>query len=148
MKKMLMASVLALAALAALPDRSHAWGRDPYNRHGFDLLNGWAFRNLTWIHSQGPLFNYGPYYLPGHVTMHIPQPYHGSYAPADPNLWNSGFGVYGSVLPAPAAGYAPHATPTYGPPQPYISSAPQVQPGPQVVPVDSRGMNPVRVVGR
>jgi hypothetical protein len=148
MRKLLMAGVLALAALAALPDRSHAWGRDPYNHHGYQWLFSYAFRKHTWIHANGPLFNYGPYYLPGHVTMHIPQPIHGSYSPADPNLWNSGFGVQGSVLPAPAAGYAPHATPTYGPPQPYISSAPPVQPGPQVVPVDSRGMNPVRVVGR
>jgi len=140
MRKVILAGVVALAALAALPERSHAWGKDPYNRHGFDWLNGWAYRNLTWIHAQGPLFNYGPYYLPGHVTMHMPQPIHGSYSPADPNLWNNGFGVYGSVLPAPAAGYAPHATPSFAPPQPYISTAPPVYSGPTVVPTGYNGL--------
>ena len=32
--------------------------------------------------------------------------------------------MYGSSLPAPAAGYAPHAVPPVGgPPQPYVSQA-------------------------
>ena len=129
MRKVLLAGVLAVAALAALRDRSHAWGRDPYNAHGFGWLGQFAFNEKPWIHMQGPLFNYGPYYLPGHQTMHIPQPYHGSYTPADPNLWNNGFGAYGSSLPAPAAGYAPHAVPPIGgPPQPYISAAPPAAP--------------------
>ena len=58
--------------------------------------------------------------------MHIPRPWHGAYTPADPNLWNNGPGVYGSMLPAPAAGYAPHAVPPVGGlPRPYISAAPQ-----------------------
>src|SRR5215210_9216717 len=38
MRKVLLAGVLAAAALAALPDRSHGWGRDPYNRHGYRWL--------------------------------------------------------------------------------------------------------------
>ena len=77
--------------------------------------------------------------------MHIPAPYHGAYSPADPNLWNQGAGVYGSSLPAPAAGYAPHAVPPFGgPPQPYISAAPQY-PTPNVTPA---GYYPGWVTGR
>jgi hypothetical protein len=137
MRQFLLAGVLAAAAAAALPDRSHAWGNDPYNAHGFGWLGQLAFNTKTWIHMDGPLFNYGPYYLPGHQNLHIPYPYHGAYTPADPNLWNGGFGVYGSSLPAPAAGYAPHAVPPIGgPPQPYVSQAPTYYPQQQyIVPV-------------
>ena len=126
MRKVLLAGAAAVALLTALPDRSHAWGQDPYNAHGFGWLGQLAFNHFTWIHQDGPLFSYGPYYGPGYVNMHIPRPWHGSYTPADPNLWNNGPGVYGSILPAPAAGYAPQAVPPVGGlPRPYISAAPQ-----------------------
>jgi hypothetical protein len=140
MRKFLLAGLLALAATSALPERSHAWGRDPYNSHGLGWLGSLAYRTGAWLHQDGPLFNYGPYNLPGHVTMHIPQPYHGSYNPADPNLWNRGFGNYGSVLPAPAAGYPPHAVPNLGPPAPYISAAPAY--GPFIRPASYDGVSP------
>jgi hypothetical protein len=139
MRKVLLAGVLAVAALAALPDRSHAWGNDPYSSHSYGWFRGMAFNKMSWIHSQGPLYSYGPYYGPGYVNMHIPLPYHGSYSPADPNLWNGGYGVYGSALPAPAAGYAPNAVPSYGPAA--------VAPGPRIVPANYNP-NPVRVIGR
>lgn len=126
MRKVLLAGAAAVALLAGLPDRSHAWGRDRYNAHGFNWLYQFAFTKCPWIHQDGPLFSYGPYYTPGYVNMHVPPPYHGSYTPADPNLWNNGPGVYGSMLPAPAAGYAPTAVPPVGGlPRPYISNAPQ-----------------------
>ena len=101
-----------------------------------------AFNKMSWIHSQGPLYSYGPYYGPGYVNMHIPLPYYGSYSPADPNLWNGGYGVYGSALPAPAAGYAPNAVPGYGP-----QSNSGAAPGPRIVPANYNP-NPVRVIGR
>jgi hypothetical protein len=135
MRKVLLAGVAAVALLTALPERSHAWGQDPYQGHGFRWLEQLAFNQCSWIHNQGPLFNYGPYFGPGHVCMHIPRPWHGSYTPADPNLWNSGAGIYGSALPAPAAGYAPQAVPPVGGlPRPYISAAPGYY-APPVVPV-------------
>jgi hypothetical protein len=148
MRKVVLAGVLAVAALAALPERSHAWGKDRYSSHGYCWGYSLAFRNMQWIH-QAPLYSYGPYYGPGYVNMHIPKPYHGSYTPADPNLWNGGFGVYGSALPAPAAGYAPHATPTI-PAQPYISQAP-VAPGylsQRVVNAAHESVYPAWVTGR
>jgi hypothetical protein len=149
MRKVLLAGTAAVALLAALPDRSHAWGQDPYNAHGFGWLGQFAFNKFTWIHQDGPLFSYGPYYGPGYVNMHIPKPLHGSYTPADPNLWNNGPGVYGSMLPAPAAGYAPHAVPPVGGlPRPYISAAPQYAPQyyyPNVVPA---GYYPGWMTGR
>jgi len=126
MRKVLLAGAAAVALLIALPDRSHAWGQDPYNSHGLNWLGQFAFNKWPQLHMDGPLFSYGPYYGPGYVTMHIPKPWHGSYTPADPNLWNGGPGVYGSMLPAPAAGYAPQAVPPVGGlPRPYISAAPQ-----------------------
>lgn len=129
MRKVVLAGAAAVALLAALPDRSHAWGQDPYNAHGFPWLQQFAFNKCPWIHQDGPLFSYGPYYGPGYVTMHIPKPWHGSYTPADTNLWNSGVGIYGSMLPAPAAGYAPQAVPPIGGlPRPYISAAPAYYP--------------------
>jgi hypothetical protein len=149
MRKVLLAGTAAVALLAALPDRSHAWGQDPYNAHGFGWLGQFAFNKAPWIHQDGPLFSYGPYYGPGYVNMHIPKPWHGSYTPADPNLWNQGPGVYGSMLPAPAAGYAPHAVPPVGGlPRPYISAAPQYAPQyyyPNVVPA---GYYPGWMTGR
>ena len=84
MRKFLLAIVLALAALAVLPDRSHAWGRDNYSAHGFGWLGSLAFRHKQWIHQDGPLYNYGPYNGgQGYVDMHIPRPWHGMYTPAD-----------------------------------------------------------------
>jgi hypothetical protein len=107
MKKAILAGVLALAAMTALPERSHAWGKDPYNAHGYGWLGSWAFRSHSWIHMNGPLFNYGPYNTGGLVVMHIPQPYHGSYTPADPTLWNRSYQPYPAYNvpgPAPAMG--------------------------------------------
>src|SRR5262245_57944673 len=90
MRKVLLAGILAAAALAALPEQSHAWGwnNDPYSAHGFGWFRSMAFNKMSWIHHNGPLYSYGPYYGPGYVNMHIPLPMHGSYNPADPNLWN------------------------------------------------------------
>src|SRR5262249_21466887 len=140
MRKVLLAGVAALAALAAVPERSHAWGKDPYNGHGYDWFNGMAFRKMLWIHSNGPLFNYGPYYLPGHVTMHIPQPYHGPYTPADPNLWNNGFGVYGSVVPAPSAGSVTQQTASHGPPHAKLPAGPPRAPDAAAAPGGANGL--------
>jgi hypothetical protein len=148
MRKVLLAGVLAAAALAALPERSHAWGRDPYNGHGMTWLEQFTYRTGAWIHHDGPLYSYGPYNLPGYVNMHIPQPHHGAYSPADPNLWNGGYGNYRSVLPAPAAGYPPHAVPSLGPPQPYISGVQPMSPGERVVPVSYDGVSPRWMLNR
>ena len=93
MKKILLAGILAAVALAILPERSLAGNRDP-NSYGYGWLGGLAFRTKPWIHQNGPLFNYGPYNTQGLVTMHIPQPYHGTYMPADQTLWNrTNFGI-------------------------------------------------------
>jgi hypothetical protein len=110
MRKILLAGVLAALAMVALPDRSFAWGKSPYNSHGYGWLGSMAFRWHSWIHMDGPLYNYGPYNTPGLVVMHIPQPYHGSYTPADPTLWNRGYAPYG-----PVAGYPAYGVPGYLP---------------------------------
>jgi hypothetical protein len=111
MKRFLLAGILAALALVALPDQSHAWGRNPYNSHGYGWLGSLAFRTKPGIFYDGPLFNYGPYNTQGHVIMHIPQPYHGSYTPADPTLWNRGYAPY-----APYPGY-PNGVPATQPPR-------------------------------
>jgi hypothetical protein len=114
-----LAGLLAAAAVPALPDRAEAHGRTPYNSHGLGWLGSFAYRRMAWIHMNGPLFSYGPYNTPGYLVMHIPQAYHGSYSPADLNLWNMGYGTRGPNVPAPAAGYAPDAVPSDIPPQPF-----------------------------
>ena len=120
MRKFLLANVLALAALAVLPDTSHAWGRDNYSAHGFGWLGSLAFRHKQWIHQDGPLYNYGPYNGgQGYVDMHIPRPWHGMYTPADPTLWNRGSAI-------PGAGNAP-AAPQSAPPPTNHSAAPTIQ---------------------
>jgi len=125
MKKILLAGVLAAMALAILPERSLAGNRDP-NTYGYGWLGGLAFRTKPRIHQGGPLFNYGPYNTQGLVTMHIPQPYHGTYTPADQGLWNrTNFRV------PQYPGYGPNQ---YGPGMGY-PQYPQYQ---QPVPVDPR----------
>jgi hypothetical protein len=106
MRKFFLAGLLAAASLAILPERSNAWGKDPYWNSGFGTLGSMAFNHMRWIHSQGPLYNYGPYNGPGHVQMHIPKPYHGTYQPADPSLWGQGGYGYGNGYGA-APQYAP-----------------------------------------
>ena len=64
-----------------------------------------------------PLFNYGPYNTQGLVTMHIPQPYHGTYMPADQSLWNRASATARCPL---QQRYPPHAVPIPAGPQPYI----------------------------
>jgi hypothetical protein len=49
--------------------------------------------------------------------MHIPQPYHGSYTPADPTLWNRYYAPpYGGMYSGyPAYGAVPGAMPAAPP---------------------------------
>jgi hypothetical protein len=94
MNKLFLAGVLAALALVLLPDRSHAGGRNPYDAHGMHWLHALAYKTKPGIFYDGPLYNYGPYNTQGHVIMHIPQPYHGWYVPADPTLWNRGYTPY------------------------------------------------------
>lgn len=108
MKRFILAGLLALLAIPVLPEYSFAWGKDPYNSHGMSWLGSWSLRRKMWIHNDGPLFSYGPYNTPGYVNMHIPQPYHGSYTPADPTLWNRTYGMpYGPYGAYPGYGAAP-----------------------------------------
>jgi hypothetical protein len=110
MKRIILAGLLAVLAIPVLPERSFAWGKDPYNSYGMTWLESWALRRKMWIHNDGPLFSYGPYNTPGYVNMHIPQPYHGSYTPADPTLWNRYYAPqYGPYGGYPAYGAAPAA---------------------------------------
>ena len=151
MRKFLLANVLALAALAVLPDTSHAWGRDNYSAHGYGWLGSLAFRHMQWIHQDGPLYNYGPYNGQGTVDMHIPKPWHGSYTPADPTLWNRGasapvgYAPAGYMPAAPAAGYAPTAYPTI-PPQHIAAKPIGLAPRPIVQPVGYSTSNPYTAV--
>mgnify|MGYP007071089414 CR=1 FL=1 len=136
MKKLLLGSLLALSVFALLPERSFAWGTsNPYSQHGYGFLGSLAMNHMTWIHSDGPLFNYGPYYGQGHVNMHIPQPRHGSYYPADMSLYGaaySGYSGYGAGYGAPPQGYAggqptnmpAAATPSTIPPAAAVPTAP------------------------
>ncbi len=111
MRKVLLAGVLTLAAVTALPERSHAWGRDAYNSHGYGWLGSFAFRKKAWIHQIGPLYNYGPYDVPGNVTHNFAVPWHGVYIPADPNIgYTTGYGAH------PGYGAPAHAAPAYAPP--------------------------------
>ena len=125
MRKILLATVLAAAALAILPERSLAGNRDP-NNYGYGWLGALAYRTKPRIH-QAPLFNYGPYNTQGLVTMHIPQPYHGTYTPADQSLWNrTNYGIpqnqgYGPYQYGQGMGY---------PQYPQYQQYQQYQPGP------------------
>jgi hypothetical protein len=101
MKKLLLAGLLAALALTALPNQSMAGNRNPYKNYGMGWLGSLAIRTRPGIFYEGPLFNYGPYNTQGLVVMHIPQPYHGSYTPADPTLWNRGY------MPNPQYGATP-----------------------------------------
>lgn len=117
MMKLFLAGLLALAGLAVLPEVGRASGNEPYSSHGYGWLQGKVFRHMQWIHSNGPLYNYGPYMGgPGYTNMHIPEPYHGSYMPAN-------YGLYG-----PGAGAAGYGYPGYAAPQPQGYPQPQVMP--------------------
>lgn len=133
MRKVLLAGALALAGLTALPERSHAWGRDAYNSHGFTWLQSFAFRKMQWIHQTGPLYNYGPYDGPGHQATDVKIPWHGVYIPADPNIGAYGSG-YGGGYAAPGYAPAPTSAPPPGQPQPATLHGRQaVQPTPQQI---------------
>ena len=114
MKKLLLAGLLAALALVALPNQSFAGNRNPYSLHGMGWLGSLAYRTKPGIFYDGPLYNYGPYNTQGLVVMHIPQPYHGSYTPADPTLWNRGYmpnpqyGVPGAYYYGTGPGYIPY----------------------------------------
>ena len=134
MRKVLLAGALALAAVTALPDRSHAWGRDAYNSHGYGWLGSFAFRKMQWIHSMGPLYNYGPYNVPGNVTHSMSIPWHGVYIPADPNIG------YTTGYAAPGYAGAAYGAPAYAPPA-HAPHAMQAMP-PRVVPAGYQQMYP------
>jgi hypothetical protein len=130
MRKLLFMGVIAAAALCLIPDQSHAQGLGFGYHYGtrsthYTFLGRLATHHMMWIHQDGPLYNYGPYHGPGHVTMHIPKPWHGAYVPGDYTLWNSGGGGY--------AGYAGYGYSGAGaiPPQ-QVPAA--VTPPPAVIP--------------
>jgi hypothetical protein len=133
MRKILLAGALALAAVSALPERSFAWGRDAYNSHGYGWLGSFAFRKMQWIHSNGPLYNYGPYGGPGHVTHDVKIPWHGVYIPADPNIGHS-YGYSAGPAYAPGYGAPAHAAPPAHVAPPVPGHAPHPAPPARVVP--------------
>lgn len=133
MRKLLLIAVVALAAVALVPERSQAQGfgfgpgRAPY---GF--LGRLATSHMMWIHSDGPLYNYGPYHVPGHVTMHIPKPYFGTYTPGDYTLWGAGGNAYQGY------GYQGYAPQGYGYGYPAAGGPQTIAPPPAVgVPMTS-----------
>lgn len=149
MKRLFLAGLLAMAGLAVLPESGMAQANHPYSDHGFGWLKAKAFRHMLWIHSDGPLYNYGPY-IPGqqgYTTMHIPQPYHGSYIPANTALYNGGAG-YGV-----AGGFGQPAAPAYYQPQPLVANPAPAHPAPaaqevavpQAAPARSRLFDRARV---
>lgn len=151
MKRLFLAGLLAMASLAVLPESGMAQANHPYSDHGYGWFGGKVFRHMLWIHSDGPLYNYGPY-IPGqqgYTTMHIPQPYHGSYIPANTSLYNGGAG-YGSYA---NFGNVPVAPQQYATQQPQpVAVAPEA-PSPaqqlgvaQPAPVRSRLFDRSRVV--
>lgn len=126
MRQLLFMGAIAAAALFLMPDRSQAQGLGFGYGYGqrtapYGFLGRLATHHMQWIHQDGPLYNYGPYYTPGHVTMHIPKPYHGAYVPADYTLWNNGYGHYGygygygAGYPAQAQAYPQTAPPAAAP---------------------------------
>ncbi len=125
MKRLFLASLLAVAGLAVVPEAARASDNHPYSAHGYGWLSAKVFNHMQWIHSSGPLYNYGPYMPgPGYTTMHIPEPYHGSYVPANYGLYGPGAGYpYQQGQGAPAAGQ-PQQMPQYQPQPAY----PQAQP--------------------
>lgn len=124
MKRLFLAGLLAVAGLAGLPAAATASDNHPYSAHGFGWFNAKVFNHMQWIHSNGPLYNYGPYIPgPGYTTMHIPEPYHGSYVPANYGLYGPGAGYpYQQGQGAPAAAQQPQY------------AQPQNQPAPQAIP--------------
>lgn len=146
MRKLLFVGVVAATALCLMPERSQAQGPG-FGPGGppYGFLGRLATRHMMWIHSDGPLFNYGPYHLPGHVHMHIPKPYYGTYTPGDYTLWNSGgygggYGYQPQGYPAYGAGYpapmvAPQTAPPVAPPVPVAPVAPVPPPPKKPAPV-------------
>ncbi|WP_157369629.1 hypothetical protein [Zavarzinella formosa] len=119
MMRLFLAGLLAMAGLAVLPERGMAQSNHPYTEHGYGWFGAKVFRSMAWIHSDGPLYNYGPYIPgPGYTNMHIPQPYFGSYVPANYGLYNS-WPNFGNPAPAPAMQTAqPPVAPTATVPAP------------------------------
>ena len=102
MKRLFALGALAAAGLLSSASPARAWDNPAWGNYGYGPLGAFAMRCGGWIHFHGPLYNYGPYCLtdPGYVQMHIPKPYHGQVAVADPVLWSFPYGNY-----QPAYGY-------------------------------------------
>lgn len=139
MKKLFLASTIAVALLAVAP-QSKISANPPQACGPNSWLACKALRVCPHIHSHGPLYNYGPYYGgPGYQTMSVGGP-HSGYVPAYPSAYYYGAGAgygypsqYGYAKPGMAYPPAPVAPPTYVP----------VAPAP-IAPVSSTTYSPVR----
>jgi len=139
MKRLFLAGLLAVAGLAGLPAAATAADNHPYSAHGFGWFHAKVFNQMPWIHSNGPLYNYGPYIPgPGYTTMHIPEPYHGSYVPANYGLYGPGAGYpYQQGQGAPAAGQQQQPQLQQQSQQPQSQQMPQAMPQSQAIPMSS-----------
>lgn len=147
MNRLLGLIALPFALLITTPNRSNAdWG-SPQCCHAYTWFQCRALHCWGWLHTDGPLYNYGPYDTsgPGYLPMFVPNPWCGSYIPAYPSSYyfnggNAGYGgsagnapMPGGNMPGcaavpsqPAAGLAASTTPASRP-------APAVSPFQQVL---------------
>ena len=118
MKKLYLASALAVALLAFGPLGSEVFANPPQACGPYGWLACKALRVAPHIHSHGPLYNHGPYYGgPGYQNMYVSS-LHGGYVPAYPTNYYYGAGAgygyppqYGYANPGMAYPSAPVAAP-------------------------------------
>ena len=133
MKKLFLASALAISLLAMLPADSHAFWNSPQSSQGLPWLQGRALNFLSRNHQHGPLYNYGPYqsgtgFGTGYEWKYVPNPLLGHYVPAYPANYYGGYAIppgshwNGGQLPYPATSTGPGSVVPQGVPQPTAQS--------------------------
>ena len=138
MKKLFLASVLAISLLAMLPADSHAFWNSPQSSQGLPWLQGRALNFLSRNHQHGPLYNYGPYQGgTGYEWKYVPNPLLGHYVPAYPANYYGGYaippGSHWGQLPYPSSPIAPDNVAPQGTPQPIAQTEPPAVIVPSVV---------------
>jgi hypothetical protein len=94
MKRLLLASALAVALLGLRPGESKAFWNSPQCAQGYPWLQGKALNFLAKNHFNGPLYNYGPYLGGnGYAWNFVAHPFCGAYIPAFPASYWGGYPV-------------------------------------------------------
>lgn len=115
MKKLYLAIALAITFLAGSPREASAFWNSPQCCAGMSWWQCKALNSMPWLHYNGPLYNYGPYYGGyGYEDLFVRNPYCGAYVPANPSTYYYQYGnqptQWSAINPALnyyGQGYAP-----------------------------------------